>query len=64
MPTHGVHTLPMYRSPLKAAVAWLNRVDPGANRRIKGLRLVTAYGYGCRPSLRSGPAFPKNVGAA
>jgi hypothetical protein len=24
--------------------AWLERVDPGAHRRIKGLRLVTAYG--------------------
>lgn len=26
------------------AAAWLDRVDPGTNRRIKGLRLVTAYG--------------------
>src|SRR5271168_4609743 len=26
------------------AVAWLDRIDPGAHRRIKGLRLVTAYG--------------------
>lgn len=24
--------------------AWLQRIDPGANRRVKGLRLVTAYG--------------------
>jgi hypothetical protein len=24
--------------------AWLERVDPGTHRRIKGLRLVTAYG--------------------
>jgi Fusaric acid resistance protein-like len=24
--------------------AWLDRIDPGAHRRIKGLRLVTAYG--------------------
>ncbi|CAN5449472.1 hypothetical protein BH09PSE5_BH09PSE5_36930 [soil metagenome] len=23
---------------------WLNGVDPGVHRRIKGLRLVTAYG--------------------
>jgi hypothetical protein len=23
---------------------WLHRIDPGANRRIKGLRLVTAFG--------------------
>jgi Fusaric acid resistance protein-like len=27
-----------------SAVAWLGRVDPGTHRRIKGLRLVTAYG--------------------
>jgi hypothetical protein len=26
------------------ASAWLERVDPGTHRRIKGLRLVTAYG--------------------
>jgi len=24
--------------------AWLQRIDPGAHRRVKGLRLVTAYG--------------------
>jgi len=24
--------------------AWLERVDPGAHRRVKGLRIVTAYG--------------------
>ncbi len=24
--------------------AWLNRIDPGTHRRIKGLRLVTVYG--------------------
>lgn len=23
---------------------WVDRVDPGTHRRIKGLRLVTAYG--------------------
>jgi hypothetical protein len=26
------------------AAAWLERIDPGTHRRIKGLRLVTAYG--------------------
>ncbi|SAL85799.1 hypothetical protein AWB68_07807 [Caballeronia choica] len=30
--------------PLAAASAWLERLDPGTHRRIKGLRLVTAYG--------------------
>jgi hypothetical protein len=29
---------------MNTAIAWLERVDPGAHRRIKGLRLVTAYG--------------------
>jgi hypothetical protein len=29
---------------LAAAPRWLNRIDPGAHRRIRGLRLVTAYG--------------------
>jgi Fusaric acid resistance protein-like len=36
---------PASASPFLAAVArWLDRIDPGAHRRIKGLRLVTAYG--------------------
>jgi hypothetical protein len=30
--------------PADAALRWLERVDPGTHRRIKGLRLVTAYG--------------------
>lgn len=29
---------------LIGAVTWLERVDPGAHRRIKGLRLATAFG--------------------
>lgn len=29
---------------LGRAAAWLERIDPGTHRRIKGLRLVTAYG--------------------
>jgi hypothetical protein len=29
---------------LRNTVQWLNRIDPGAHRRVKGLRLVTAYG--------------------
>lgn len=29
---------------LARAEQWLNRIDPGTHRRIKGLRLVTAYG--------------------
>jgi Fusaric acid resistance protein-like len=30
----------------RAAVKWIERIDPGTHRRIKGLRLVTAYGLG------------------
>jgi hypothetical protein len=30
--------------PGEAAIRWLEHVDPGTHRRIKGLRLVTAYG--------------------
>jgi hypothetical protein len=30
----------------RAALRWLGRIDPGTHRRIKGLRLVTAYGLG------------------
>ena len=28
----------------KAVLTWLDRLDPGVHRRIKGLRLVTAFG--------------------
>src|SRR5471032_3700529 len=30
--------------PVAAVGRWLDRIDPGTHRRIKGLRLVTAYG--------------------
>ena len=33
-----------HRSLIAIAGAWLDRIDPGTHRRIKGLRLVTAYG--------------------
>jgi hypothetical protein len=29
---------------VRSAASWFERVDPGTHRRIKGLRLVTAYG--------------------
>jgi hypothetical protein len=41
-----------------SVLGWLDRVDPGMNRRIKGLRLVTAYGIaamlGTMPDIASG----------
>ena len=43
---------------LIAAIAWLDRIDPGVHRRIKGLRLVTAYGIaallGTQPDIKHG----------
>ncbi len=32
------------RGWVRGGVQWLDRVDPGAHRRVKGLRLITAYG--------------------
>ena len=31
-------------APMAAAARWLDRIDPAVHRRIKGLRLVTAFG--------------------
>ena len=50
--------------------AWLDRIDPGTHRRIKGLRLVTAYGMaammGSLPTLTRhapGPTLSALAGA-
>lgn len=50
-----------FSSPiLTSALQWLERVDPGTHRRIKGLRLVTAYGIaamlGTLPAISHGLA--------
>lgn len=43
---------------LGLASAWLDRIDPGVHRRIKGLRLITAYGIaallGTLPDIQHG----------
>jgi hypothetical protein len=43
---------------LTAMIAWLEQIDPGMHRRIKGLRLVTAYGIaallGTQPDIMRG----------
>jgi hypothetical protein len=35
---------PSVSARMRSFIAWLEHVDPGTHRRIKGLRLVTAYG--------------------
>jgi hypothetical protein len=45
-----------------AALAWLERVDPGTHRRIKGLRLVTTYGLAA--AMGSLPALIEHVPAS
>ena len=39
-----LHAAGSLRASVDGAMGWLDRIDPGAHRRIKGLRLVTAYG--------------------
>jgi Fusaric acid resistance protein-like len=43
---------------LTNGTAWLEQIDPGSHRRIKGLRLVTAYGIaamlGAMPAIAQG----------
>nr|WP_246641651.1 FUSC family protein [Paraburkholderia edwinii] len=34
----------LFAQPSRALGAWFDRIDPGTHRRVKGLRLVTAYG--------------------
>ena len=43
-PDDDQHAGPDHRSLIATARAWLGQIDPGAHRRIKGLRLVTTYG--------------------
>jgi Fusaric acid resistance protein-like len=47
---------------LTHAGQWLNRIDPGVHRRIKGLRLVTAYGIAAM--LGAMPEISRAVPAA
>ena len=64
METSG-HDLPTYDQPTDvigthpwSPFRWIERIDPGTNRRIKGLRLVTAFGIaallGTLPSISGG----------
>jgi hypothetical protein len=42
---------------IEAVSAWLDRLDPGTHRRIKGLRLVTAFGIAWMASTMPGIAL-------
>src|SRR5262245_44974954 len=46
-----------------AVSAWLDRLDPGTHRRIKGLRLVTAFGIAWMASSVPGIALRSLPGA-
>jgi hypothetical protein len=43
-PDQGAQPRQAAQRPVAALGQWLDRIDPGTHRRIKGLRLVTAYG--------------------
>jgi hypothetical protein len=36
---------------------WLDRIDPGTHRRVKGLRLITAYGLAWMMDSLQGPSL-------
>jgi Fusaric acid resistance protein-like len=46
-----------------AVLAWIDRLDPGTHRRIKGLRLVTAFGLAWTASTVPGIALRSPAGA-
>jgi Fusaric acid resistance protein-like len=60
---------PLHDSPemktriAETVLAWLERLDPGAHRRIKGLRLVTAFGIAWMASTMPGIALRSPSGS-
>lgn len=42
---------------MESVTAWLDRIDPGTHRRIKGLRLVTAFGIAWLAGTQQGQAL-------
>jgi hypothetical protein len=52
----------MITAVAKAISGWLDRLDPGVHRRIKGLRLVTAFGIAWMASTMPGIAQPSPSG--
>jgi hypothetical protein len=49
------------QSVLARFEAWLDTIDPGAHRRVKGLRLVTAYGIAAGLGALLGGAAPASM---
>ena len=49
---------------MTGVVAWLDRIDPGTHRRIKGLRLVTAFGIAWLAGTQQGEALALTGGAS
>src|SRR5262245_40021786 len=47
-----------------AVLTWLERNDPGTHRRIKGLRLITAFGIAWMASMMSGIALQSSTGVS
>jgi hypothetical protein len=58
LPKHDRSSEVDTRGALSTIAEWLERIDPGTHRRIKGLRLVTAYGIaamlGALPAISHG----------
>jgi hypothetical protein len=48
------------RAALTAAARWLDCIDPGVHRRIKGLRLITAFGIAAMLGAMIMPARQEN----
>jgi Fusaric acid resistance protein-like len=67
-PDHSSDVVDGRRLPMiSRAVAWIERIDPGTHRRVKGLRLVTSYGIaallGTLPSITHGLHGGESLGA-
>src|SRR5262245_54511611 len=60
---HQMGDLPKMMSHIAKTVSgWLDRLDPGTHRRIKGLRLVTAFGIAWMASMGPGIALLSSRG--
>src|ERR1700760_4973879 len=60
----AMHALSSLRKSAGRAIDWFDCIDPGAHRRIKGLRLVTAYGIAAMLGTMADIARGLSKGAA